>query len=158
MQRLWAPWRIKYIEVIGKEKGCVFCKAFKSKEDRKNYLILRTADSLAILNIFPYNNGHLMVACRRHVSDLDKLNQKELFDLISVVKKMNSVLKKVLKPDGFNIGMNIGKDAGAGIDKHLHIHIVPRWKGDTNFMPVCSKTKIVSQSLNDLYSKIIKNI
>ena len=158
MERLWAPWRIKYIQKIGKEKKCVFCEAYKSKEDKKNYLILRTTHSLAILNIFPYNNGHLMAACRRHVCNLDKLNQEELLDLIKIVKKMNGVLKKVLNPDGFNIGMNIGKEAGAGIDKHLHIHIVPRWRGDTNFMPVCCETKIVSQSLKDLYSKIVKNI
>ncbi len=155
MNRLWAPWRIKYIQKdLKKKRRCIFCYAYKSKKDKDNFLILRTPYTLTILNIFPYNNGHLMVAPRRHVADLEKLNSEESLDLVRVIKIMISILRKVLKPDGFNIGINIGKSAGAGVEKHLHIHIVPRWVGDTNFMSVCSNSKVISQSLNELYSKI----
>ncbi|HDN85819.1 MAG: HIT family hydrolase [Candidatus Omnitrophota bacterium] len=155
MEQLWAPWRIRYIQKdLKKKKGCIFCRAYRSKKDKDNFLILRTPHVLAILNIFPYNNGHLMVAPKRHIGDLEKLSVEESLELVKVVKSMISILKKVLKPDGFNIGMNIGKSAGAGIEKHLHIHIVPRWIGDTNFMPVCSNSKVISQSLNELYFKL----
>jgi ATP adenylyltransferase len=156
MKRLWAPWRIKYIQEVNKNKKCIFCKAYKGRKDRRNLLLLRTSYSLAILNIFPYNNGHIMVAPKKHISDLDGLREDELLDLMVVVKKMIKLLKKLLKPEGFNIGINIGKEAGAGIADHLHIHIVPRWLGDTNFMPVCSDTKVISQSLSELYIKIKK--
>jgi ATP adenylyltransferase len=154
MERLWAPWRFKYVQK--KNKGCIFCQANKSKQDKKNYVIYRSKFSFAIFNIFPYTNGHLMIAPYRHIKDLNKLKDDELLDLLKVLKILKINLDKILKPSGYNIGINIGKIAGAGVDKHLHIHIVPRWQGDVNFMPIFSNTKIISQSLNHLYNKLKK--
>ncbi len=156
MNRLWAPWRIKYVAKIPK-KGCVFCKAYKEKRDRKNFLVLRSLHSFVMLNIFPYNNGHLLIIPNRHIAEPEELKKEEYEDLYKVVIRMLKILKRGLKPHGFNIGINLGLNAGAGIEKHLHIHIVPRWRGDTNFMPVISKTKVVSQGLKDLYL-ILKGI
>lgn len=157
MDKLWAPWRITYVSNT-KAKGCIFCKALKDKKDTKNFVVLRSNHSFAILNTFPYNNGHVMVVSNRHVSSMEPLKDNEILDLNRVVTKMLSALRAVLKPAGFNVGMNLGKVAGAGIDKHMHIHIVPRWLGDTNFMPVLSDAKIISQSLNELYAKLKKHL
>lgn len=155
MDKLWAPWRINYLRAK-KSKICIFCKAFKSNKDKENFVIYRSKFSFAILNIFPYNNGHTMVAPVRHISCLSKLENKEILDLNLNMVKIINVLKKTLKPEGFNIGINLGKCAGAGVPGHLHIHIVPRWKGDTNFMPTVAETKIISQSLEELYLKLKK--
>ncbi|MDD4954973.1 MAG: HIT domain-containing protein [Candidatus Omnitrophica bacterium] len=157
MDKLWAPWRITYVSNT-KAKGCIFCKAVKAKRDKNNFVVFRSAYSFAILNAFPYNNGHVMVVCKRHVASIENLTNCEILDMNKVVKKMISALRAVLKPAGFNVGINLGKVSGAGIDKHLHIHIVPRWMGDTNFMPVLSDTKIISQSLGELYKKLKKYI
>jgi ATP adenylyltransferase len=148
MSRLWAPWRIKYIRLADKEKRCVFCLT-QNKSSRK-HLVFKTKHSICLLNIYPYNNGHLMCSPVRHIKDLDLLSAEEGADLFKSIVLAKKLLKKTLKPDGFNIGINIGKAAGAGITGHLHIHIVPRWTGDTNFMPVVHDTKVVSQSLNEL--------
>ncbi len=153
MNRLWAPWRIKYIK-NKKNKKCVFCQA-KDKRPR-DYVIFTTKHSTAILNIFPYNNGHTMVSPRRHIRDISQLKRIESLDLFDSINKAKALLDKVLKPDGYNIGINISKSAGAGITGHLHIHIVPRWQGDSNFMPTVYDTKIISQSLGALY-KLLKN-
>lgn len=152
MDRLWAPWRIKYVG-SKKEKKCIFCQAAKAKKD--NYVLLKTKYSVSILNIFPYNNGHIMVSPLKHTADLDKLTKNEILDLFATLNKSKKILDKVLKPDAYNIGVNLGKSAGAGIAMHLHIHIVPRWHGDTNFMPTLYNTKIISQSLKELYKRLI---
>ncbi len=152
MERLWAPWRMKYI-LAPKEGECIFCEMLMKGED--GYIILSEPLAFVIMNTFPYNNGHIMVAPTRHTGDICSLTKDESAALSDLVKKSVDTLKKVLKPDGFNIGMNIGKVAGAGVEGHLHIHIVPRWNGDSNFMPVISNTKVVSQSLNETY-KILK--
>ncbi len=151
--RLWAPWRINYIKNI-KPRICIFCKARGKKSN--DYVILRTKYSLAMLNIFPYNNGHTLVAPLRHVKKISQLQKREILDLWSTLNKVQALLDRVLKPEGYNIGMNISRVAGAGIPGHLHVHIVPRWKADTNFMPVLSDTKIISQSLDELYKELIK--
>ena len=152
MDKLWAPWRISYIK--GKRtKGCLFCGVDKSAK-KKDYFVFKTEYSFCLLNIFPYNNGHLMVSPRRHVKDLSYLKDEEMLDLIKALLLAKKLLTKVLKPEGFNIGINVGSVAGAGIPGHLHIHIVPRWKGDTNFMPVLGGTKIISQSLNELHKHL----
>jgi ATP adenylyltransferase len=156
-ERLWAPWRIGYIQNKKKEKGCLFCRTYKSKNDTKNLVVARTRHSLALLNLYPYNNGHLMVAPVKHTGSLEFLNEAQTADLMRLVKKFKLVLDRTLKPDGYNIGLNVGRNAGAGIDKHLHIHIVPRWQGDTNFMPALAGTKIISQSLETLYAELIKH-
>lgn len=156
MDRLWAPWRITYINKIEKYKGCVFCRILKEKKDAANHIFIRREHTFAVLNIYPYNNGHVLVLPNRHVGDLDDLNRREkeeLLDLIIDVKKMS---QKVLDPGGFNVGFNLGRLAGAGFPGHLHVHIVPRWKGDSNFMPVISETRVMSQSLNELYKRLKK--
>ncbi|MCK4519684.1 MAG: HIT domain-containing protein [Candidatus Omnitrophica bacterium] len=156
MDRLWAPWRINYVS-RKKTNGCVFCKALKEKKDKKNFIVSRSQYCFAILNTFPYNNGHVMIVPNRHLKSLENLREEELLDMNKVLIKIKSALKKTLNPAGFNIGMNIGKVAGAGIDKHIHIHIVPRWLGDINYMPVLANTKVVSQSLRELYTKLKQN-
>ena len=154
MDKLWAPWRIRYVQ--GKKaKGCIFCVAVKARLGR-DHVVFKTAHSLCILNIFPYNNGHLMIAPLRHVRDLSRLTDEELLDLAHSVETARLLLERTLHPDGFNIGINMSAVAGAGIPGHLHVHIVPRWKGDTNFMPVLGNTKIISQSLAQLH-KILRH-
>jgi ATP adenylyltransferase len=148
--KLWAPWRVNYVQSKQK-KGCIFCKAARGKD---GYVVFKSAACICMLNIFPYNNGHLMVAPLRHTAGLDGLSDQEAMELWRCVKKATGLLKKVLKPQGFNIGINISGEAGAGIPGHLHIHIVPRWKGDTNFMPVIFDTKVISQSLHDLVKRL----
>jgi ATP adenylyltransferase len=152
--KLWAPWRIGYITRIKKEKGCLFCRVFKSVHDKKNFVFLRSRHALAMLNLYPYNNGHAMVAPLKHVRSLENLSDAELGDIMLCLKNVTRLLDKVLKPEGYNIGINVGRVAGAGIEDHLHIHIVPRWNGDTNFMPTLSGTKVISQSLNALYQQL----
>lgn len=156
MNILWAPWRQAYIKKINKEKGCLFCRVFKSKNDKKNFVILRTKHSLAMLNLYPYNNGHAMISPVRHVASLESLNKQETADLMETLKKVKASLDRALKPQGYNIGINVGRTAGAGFDQHLHIHIVPRWSGDTNFMPALFATKIISQSLEALYRELTR--
>ncbi|MFC1809190.1 HIT domain-containing protein [Candidatus Omnitrophota bacterium] len=154
MKRLWSPWRIEYIKNIQKEKGCIFCKAYKSKKDAKCFVVKRMKHCFCLLNIYPYNNGHVMIAPNRHVNDIDKLTVVERNGILSLTIEIQKALKKILRPNGFNIGMNIGDVAGAGIKEHIHMHIVPRWNGDTNFMPTLSDTKVISQSLEELYESL----
>lgn len=149
MDKLWAPWRINYLK-SKKSKKCIFCH----NEQKHSHAVFKTKFSLCILNIYPYNNGHLMISPRRHVRELSQLKENEILDLFNSITRAQKLLDKVLKPQGFNIGINISEFAGAGIPGHLHIHIVPRWKGDTNFMPVVYNTKIVSQSLDELCKKL----
>lgn len=153
MKILWAPWRIKYI--LGKKEGCIFCDKVKENKDRENYILLRGKNAFVILNTFPYTNGHLMVAPYRHVPDLDGLEESELGELMRLVKTCTQILKKTLNPEGFNIGANLGKVAGAGVEGHIHIHIVPRWEGDTSFISTVGDTKIIPESLDDTYGKLL---
>ena len=157
MEKLWAPWRANYI-LAKHGKRCIFCNKQKSTKAKTNYVIARGKHVFSILNLFPYNNGHIMVAPYRHVRDITELEDRELLEMIRFVKESQRLLNKVLKPQGYNIGMNLGKVAGAGIASHVHLHIVPRWTGDTNFMPVVSGTKIISQSLDSLYEKLKANV
>jgi ATP adenylyltransferase len=152
MDKLWAPWRIRYIRG-SKNKKCIFCQANKSTK-KQNYVVLKTRYSISLMNLFPYNNGHLLVSPLRHVGELARLKDFEVLDLFKTLAKTKKLLDKVLKPNGYNIGINISQIAGAGITGHLHIHIVPRWKGDTNFMPVLNDTKVISQSLRELYQQL----
>ncbi len=141
-----------------KEKNCLFCRVAKEKKDRKNYLLFRGKKCFVLLNTFPYNNGHLMVAPYRHLANLEDLNREELSELMGLVSRSVGWLKKALKPEGFNIGMNLGKIAGAGIEDHLHIHIVPRWSGDANFMPTIAQVKVIPELPKDTYRKLLKTI
>lgn len=154
MDKLWAPWRIKYIQAK-KTRGCIFCKKIRQKKDKTNYVILRKKHVFSMLNIFPYNNGHILVAPYRHVASFEQLKTAEFIELFELINITIKKLRIKLNAQGFNIGVNLGKVAGAGVDKHLHIHIVPRWQADTNFMPILSGTKVISQSLEELY-KLLK--
>lgn len=133
-----------------KEKGCIFCKRLTKDDDRKNLILHRGKTAFVILNKYPYNSGHLMVVPNRHKRDLEALTAKELTELMQLTQKCVQVLKKTFSPDGFNIGFNLGKTAGAGIDDHLHIHVVPRFTGDTNFLPVIGETKLQSVGLEEV--------
>ena len=146
MDKLWAPWRSKYI-YLRRRAGCIFCGAKKASAIKKRYIIDKTKHSFSMLNMYPYNNGHVMVAPYRHVRSLELLTGEELLDIMNLVNKTKLLLDRKLKPDGYNIGINLGKIAGAGFAGHVHIHIVPRWTGDTNFMPIIADSKIVSESL-----------
>ena len=155
MDKLWAPWRAKYITVdLKKKRGCVFCKILKEKKDIRNYIISRRKHCYAVFNIYPYNNGHLLIVCNRHVSDLSDLKQEEKHELFGLLEEMKDLLDKTMHPGGYNVGINLGRTAGAGFPGHLHVHLVPRWHGDVNFMPVIGHTKVISQSLNVLYKKL----
>jgi ATP adenylyltransferase len=144
MDKLWAPWRSKYI-YLRKRKSCIFCGAGKPG---KAYVVETSKHSFAMLNLYPYNNGHVMVAPYRHLKSPELLSAAELADMMRLVNRIKVRMDRRLKPHGYNIGMNIGKTAGAGFAGHIHIHIVPRWTGDTNFMPAACGTKVISESLD----------
>lgn len=159
MNNLWAPWRNKYINKLSskKENGCFICDAFKEKKDAKNLVIYRHKYAFSMMNLYPYNNGHLLICPNKHATSLRQLKKEEILDFFGLTFKMKDALDKVLKPHGYNIGFNIGKYAGAGID-HIHMHIVPRWKNDTNFMPTTGNTKVISQSIKELYKLLKKTL
>lgn len=158
MEILWAPWRSHYITTLSKQKECVFCKAVHRDMYNNNYVLHQSKFSIAILNRYPYNNGHTMIAPVRHVPSPELLSNEELLDLMKTVNIIISALRLCYNPDGINIGANIGKAAGAGIEGHLHIHVVPRWYGDANFMTVVAGTKVIPESLDDTWNKLIKCI
>ena len=151
MEKLWAPWRSGYI-TRGAGESCIFCGKTKEKDDAKNHVVARRETCFSMLNLYPYNGGHLMAAPCRHVADLAGLDMRELTDLILLVRDSVELLRRKLSPDGFNIGVNMGKVAGAGVVDHLHVHVVPRWNGDTNFMPVIAGTKVISHSVDEMFS------
>lgn len=157
MDRLWAPWRLAYIAAPEQKHPptdaghCFICRGIAAPEDRANLVVLRTDRTVVVLNRYPYNNGHLLVCPRSHTGRLDELQPDELLDVQLVLRQMVAILQKRMAPDGFNVGLNLGRAAGAGVPGHLHWHIVPRWNGDTNFMPVVAETKVISQSLDALY-------
>ena len=153
MKNLWAPWRKEFI-LSKKEENCFFCEAIKNNQDRKNLVLYRGKECFCILNKYPYNNGHLMIAPKMHKDDLSKLNDSEMLELLTLSRDVKNILAKKLKPEGSNLGINFGKVAGAGVEDHIHLHIVPRWTGDTNFMPVTAETKVIPQSLDDLYLEL----
>jgi ATP adenylyltransferase len=154
-ETIWAPWRAKFI--LGKkEKGCIFCNRFKKKDSVENLIVYRGDLNFVILNKFPYNSGHTMVVPNRHLAQLEKLTREEADEFFDLTRLTVKVLKKALKPHSLNIGMNLGRSSGAGIPEHLHMHVVPRWLGDSNFMPVIGKTKVISVSLELVYDAIKK--
>jgi len=149
MKFLWAPWRMSYI-LDKKDEGCLFCRNATEKRDRENLILHHGKYGFVMMNKFPYNNGHLMVVPNRHSLDFEALHENEIKELFHLLRMATRVLKDLLHPHGFNIGINIGRVGGAGED-HLHVHIVPRWAGDTNFMPILSETKIIPQYLEKTY-------
>ncbi len=155
MEKLWAPWRMEYIQNVDKKDGgCIFCDLPKEDRDRENLILYRGSTCFVIMNRFPYNNGHLMAVPFKHTADSQDLDDTEALELWQCINTCKRVLKEKIHPDGFNIGMNLGRTAGAGIDQHVHMHIVPRWNGDTNFMPVIGQTKVISQALLASYDQL----
>ncbi len=155
MESLHAPWRIEYIlSPKPKLEESVFTRIAQSLDDVENYVIARDRSCFAVLNRYPYNGGHLMAVPYKQVSDLNGLTDEELADLWKLTRRCINALTAVMKPDGFNVGINLGKVAGAGIVEHLHIHVVPRWGGDTNFMPVIANTGVVPEALLDVAAKL----
>jgi ATP adenylyltransferase len=153
MERLWSPWRMKYI--LGKKgEGCIFCDKIAENDDKGNYILHRGERCYVILNLYPYNNGHLMVSPYRHVPSVEQLEEDELTEMMLLVNRSLKALRRAMRPDGFNIGVNIGKAAGAGIEEHVHIHVVPRWEADTNFMPIFSNTRVIPELLDETYRKL----
>jgi ATP adenylyltransferase len=151
MQKLWSPWRSQYIDSF-KDKStktcCFLCDCAKlNSDDADNLLIRKGSSTFTILNLYPYNNGHLMIVPYAHKADLLSLSDEENLEIMEQLKLSVKALEEVLRPEGFNIGVNIGKASGAGVDDHIHFHIVPRWNGDTNFMPVLGEVKVISQDL-----------
>jgi ATP adenylyltransferase len=153
MDYLWAPWRIEYIQMTT-ESGCILCQKPRENNDEANLILHRGQHNFMMMNAFPYNPGHLMVAPYRHIANLQDLTDEEARELFDIIKKGLGLLTEVMKPAGFNIGLNVGKVAGAGIAEHVHTHIVPRWQGDTNFMPVLSDTKVISEAVAGTYMKL----
>jgi len=153
MKQLWAPWRLEYIK-SDKTDGCIFCVLPSSNDDDKNYILFKGMHSFVIMNIFPYNSSHLMVAPYSHVGCITKINESERNEVALLTHECINILRTVIEPEGFNIGYNIGKAAGAGYEEHIHCHIVPRWSGDNNFMPVLGEVRVQPEHLRATYEKL----
>jgi ATP adenylyltransferase len=162
MKRLFSPWRSQYIAAFKNEKpkkgDSLFTRILRENKDVKNLVIVRRKHCFVMMNLYPYNSGHLLIIPNRQVSEMSDLNSEEYAEIMSVSAEMIQILKKVMKPHGFNFGANLGRVAGAGIDDHIHFHIVPRWNGDTNFMPVLADTKVVSEEMEQTFKKIKSRI
>ncbi len=161
LEQLYTPWRMKYITSDSKQKdGCVFCSAAgaASEQDRANFLVYRGQEIFVVMNIYPYNTGHLMILPYAHVPALSQISPEGQAELIGLTAYFTDLLGELLLPDGFNVGLNVGRAAGAGIDDHLHLHVVPRWNGDSNFMTVIGETRVLPEQLTDTYDRIVARL
>jgi ATP adenylyltransferase len=164
LSRIWAPWRAQYIHKASASTSaepitaCFLCHGLASREDRENFVVDRRAHSIVVLNRYPYNNGHLLVAPCVHRGTLAELEGPDLIEPLQTVRRMTLILDRMLRPQGYNIGLNQGKAAGAGLPGHLHWHIVPRWDGDTNFMPVFGHSKVIVESLHAFYDRFLEEL
>jgi ATP adenylyltransferase len=160
MEKLWSPWRSKYIESFKSDQDkskCIFCEMVElNPDDPENLLVNKGKYTFTLLNLYPYNNGHLMIVPYKHTSEFTSLSREEYSELMEKLQLAQRALSKVLNPHGFNIGANIGRVAGAGIEDHIHFHIVPRWNGDSNFMPVIGNVKVISQDLKETKTKLVQ--
>jgi ATP adenylyltransferase len=157
MKRLWSPWRSKYIESFNEKdrsRKCIFCGVKAGLNDAERMIVWRGKECFIVMNFFPYNSGHLMVVPYRHCGKFEDLKDSESLELMNGTKIAIALLRKVSHPHGFNIGANLGRVSGAGIEGHIHLHVVPRWKGDTNFLPVLGDTKLISQDIKATYKKL----
>jgi ATP adenylyltransferase len=153
---LFAPWRFDYVTMVDDRNRdeCVFCRARDSRDDRETLTLLRRSRCFALLNLYPYTSGHAMVAPNAHVQDLDVLDEATLAEIMIVAKRLMGALRRVYRPHGFNVGFNVGEAAGAGIEEHLHLHVVPRWRGDTNIMGVVGRTRVIPEDLGTTFDKL----
>jgi len=154
VERLWRPWRSEYVTRASESDECFFCAHLAENDDEKNHVLARATRTFILLNAFPYNSGHVMVAPLRHVGEMEDLEEPELLELFSETRRAVAALENAYEPDGFNVGMNLGRVAGAGVPGHLHVHVVPRWGGDTNFMPVVGETKVLPEALAETAEKL----
>lgn len=155
MDYLWTPWRFRYMaEVAGKEPGCIFCAALEKKNDGETFIVFRGRKNFIILNRYPYTSGHVMIVPFAHIADLAGCDAETLHELIELARRMEAALASVYKPDGCNLGMNLGRAAGAGVAGHVHLHVLPRWLGDTNFMTVTGETRVEPEDLRMTYDKL----
>ncbi len=155
MERIWSPWRMEYIRAArDEEEGCIFCDLPTRGDDTAARILARRPHAFAMLNTYPYNPGHLMVAPFRHTGELEELSDDELLDIDRLLQASVRALREEMEPQGFNVGMNLGRVAGAGIPDHLHWHVVPRWGGDTNFMPVVGETRVLPELLEETYARL----
>ena len=157
MERLWSPWRMEYL-MSDSDEGCIFCVKPPQGDDASNLILVRTPLSFIMLNAYPYNNGHLMVAPFRHVGSFTELTSDERCDLMDAVAHAERILVRAFSPQGMNVGVNLGHCAGAGMPGHLHVHVVPRWEGDTNFMPVVGETRVLPETLQQTYERLSKHL
>ena len=157
MQNLWAPWRMEYI-LSDKSAGCFLCDAAKTTDDEAALVVCRREHGFCVLNRFPYNNGHLLIAPYEHKAGLEDLTEEEMIGLFRLTRDVQAALREEMAPHGFNIGANVGEAAGAGVPGHFHIHVVPRWSGDTNFMSVVSGTKVIPQSLEEVWRPLREHL
>jgi ATP adenylyltransferase len=161
VDQLWAPWRLSYVAAAkapGESDPCFVCRGLSEANDRANLIVHRGPHSVVLLNRFPYNNGHLLIAPRAHKGRLDELTSDEVLETTAALSRMIALLDGLMKPDGYNVGLNLGVAAGAGLPGHLHWHLVPRWHGDTNFMPILADVKVIVQSLDALYDLLLARI
>lgn len=154
MKNLWAPWRMEYILSDQKEGRCIFCPGGDRGEDEERLILYVGSLSTVMMNRFPYNNGHLLVAPIQHVPGLDQLSDEESLDLFLMVRKSIDILTNIMNPEGFNVGLNLGRVAGAGMEEHMHFHIVPRWNGDTNYMTVFGEVRVIPEHIKETYKKL----
>lgn len=154
MKHIWSPWRMKYISSHDTPKGCIFCNAVKQKDDIENLVVARGEHAFVILNRYPYTSGHVMVVPYSHVGTLAELDKDILTNMMVLIQQCISTIDKVYKPEGFNIGANLGNVAGAGITDHVHFHVVPRWNGDTNFMTAVAESRVLPESLADTLKRL----
>jgi len=160
MERLWRPWRIGYVRNIEdiRKEGCIFCTKPDGDDDRGALILHRGEVAFIIMNLYPYNTGHVMVTPYRHIGDLEELSEAEKREIMDLTTLAVKAIKKEMQPQGFNLGVNLGKAAGAGFDEHIHMHIVPRWQGDTNFMPVVGESKVMPETIADTYERLRRSI
>jgi len=156
MDRLWTPWRYAYVSAPKADSDCIFCEKARSAEDRANYIIHRAGRSFVLLNIYPYNNGHIMIAPFEHVATLEDLDEESAIEMMRLTRFAEAALRRVYQPKGINLGMNIGECAGAGVASHVHMHVLPRWPGDVSFMTSVGETRVVPEDLDTTWEKLVK--
>lgn len=154
MDYLWTPWRFRYVTNSERTGECIFCKKAAERDDAKNYILHRAARNFVLLNLFPYTTGHLMIAPYEHVALLEEANPETLTEMIQLARTAECRLREIYHPHGFNIGMNLGESAGAGVASHIHMHVLPRWTGDTSFMTTVSETRVLPEDLETTYRKL----
>jgi ATP adenylyltransferase len=157
MEHTWSPWRYRYIAAADSEKECVFCRALRSGDDRANLIVHRARWNFVILNLFPYTNGHLMIVPYAHIASLADTDEATTSEMMELAKRAQRALESEYHPDGFNIGLNLGRAAGAGVAEHIHLHVVPRWSGDANFVSIVGETRVLPEELETTFDRLKKH-